>query len=401
MSNGINILPARTTDYSPPGMGPAGAANTAVEAYFAPPDVHDEARERAVGQSAAFIFALVLLVAHGLNAYFFIAGDSAPAAALIVHLLLVVATGFLARMMILSGMDARFLMVLLVGTAALGIFGAAGAAIAVLLNGLYVRVSQPFHEWFASIFPHDEQTTPERVYDDIITGRDETAKAYSVIPFMEVMAVGNDLQKRDALSKMMMRFDPRFAPAMRRALSDRSNTVRVAAATAITRIESQFHERLLKLTELYQRLPKDPVVVRALASHCDDYAFIGLLDPERERENREMALNYYLEYLKLAPRDEAVRTHVGRLLLRGGEPARAADWFRDCLRDGFRSDTLTMWYIEALYTAGRYADLRALATQGVGFADTLRNANPALADSLLLWTGRFVPNSMSRQGGLS
>ena len=47
---------------------------------------------------------------------------------------------------------------------------------------------------------------------------------------MDVLSFGNELQKRQALSKAAANFHPNFAPLFRKGLSDNSNTIRVLAA---------------------------------------------------------------------------------------------------------------------------------------------------------------------------
>ncbi len=359
--------------------------NAPIERYFAPPDVHAENRAPGGGFALGLVVALVLTVVHALNLYFFLA---APVAALLVHFVIVLVSAVVIRAIILTGADSRFLMVLLVSSAALSIFGTLGTVLCTLLYLWHSRRSLPFSEWFESMFPSRILSAPEQVNDDILIGRDEAPKAYTVLPFLDIMTVGSDAQKREALSKMTMRFHPRFAPAFKKALQDESNMIRVQAATAITKIENAFLTRLMKLTELYQRFPRDPVVVLAIAQHCDDYAFTGVLDAERERDNREKALYYYNEYIKLSPRDENAHIAIGRLYVRDGDAARAADWLRDCVAQGFRSDTLMGWYVEALYAAKRYTELRNVAVSSIGLIETFRVTQPALAESLMLWSGR-------------
>lgn len=361
-----------------------------IDSYFAEPDAHEASRERASGMGAGLLFSLLLTLAHGFNIYLFAADIIPLFLVVVIHIALVVVTGVLARGMIVKGLDSRFLTVLFVSTMALGAFGAVGTLLAIVLYRLHMRTAQPFIEWFNTMFPTRDTSVSEQIYDDIIIGRDESPKPYSVVPFMDVMIAGSDGQKREAISKMTMRFDPSFAPAFRAALGDASNSVRVQAATAVARIEHQFSSRLMKLTELHRRMPNDGTVLRALAEHYDDYAFTGILDPERERLNRESALKYYLEYLNIAPRDERARVQVGRLLLRAGDASRAAGWLGESLRDGHRSDALLGWYAEALYAAGGFTELRNLVRQFPGLAGQIRPYKPEVAEALDLWARQGV-----------
>jgi tetratricopeptide (TPR) repeat protein len=191
-------------------------------------------------------------------------------------------------------------------------------------------------------------------------GRDESSKTYSVIPFLDVLSFGNETQKRQALAKMTSHFHPNFAPAFKKALSDDSNTIRVQAATAITKIENQFTERLMKLAKVKEQYEREPVVVLALAEHYDNYAYTGLLDADREQANRQRAFEHYQEYLELDPQSLDVRTRVGRILMRNKEFDKACEWFRKCADLGYVSEAIFQWYSEALFECGRYDELRRL-----------------------------------------
>lgn len=357
-----------------------------IEQYFLPPDIHEQARETAGGKPLAFVLALLLAVLHGANTYFLL--PDAIITALMIHFALVAATAVVARILIAAGIDGRFLIVLLFSTLVAGVFGAVGTMLCILLNLFYTRRSMPFTDWFRSIFPEEDETLAKQLFENITIGRDESVTTYSVVPFLEVMEVGSEAQKREALTRMTLRFHPNFAPAFKRGLQDESNTIRVQAATAISIIEHEFSARLMQLAGLYRQKPQDPVVVQALAEHYDNYAFTGLLDPERERGNREMALKYYMEYLNLEPRNELARLAVGRLLLRRGEASKAADWFKESAAQGFRSDAFATWHAEALYAAGRFNELRALSAQPTLNPQSLAAGQPQLAESLLAWSGR-------------
>lgn len=359
--------------------------------YFAAPDVHDTHRERAPGLMPSYLLALLMTLLHGLNVYLLASGVTGVAVAVLLHLALTGLTAFIARATIGGGRDSRFLAVLLVTSAFTSVFGAAGTCLSIAVYALHARRAQSFAEWFSSMFPTRPQSAPEEIFEAILIGRDESSKNYSVIPFMEVLEAGSEAQKREALSKMMMNFDPRFSPAFRKALRDPSNTVRVQAATALTRIEHAFFNMLMRLTEAYNDNPGDNRLLLTLAKHYDDYSFTGILDPQREVKNRESALELYFEYLRKAPRDEEARVHIGRLLLRGGDPERAAQWLSECVQGGFRSDALMVWYVEALYASGRFRELRNVASRGIGFIEQFRAIHPQLAESLLLWTGRLTP----------
>ena len=285
------------------------------------------------------------------------------------------------------GRDARFMLLLGSTTAALGAFGAFGTLLSILLHLWFMQVSQTFAEWFATIFPRRKLSRPEKMFDDLTYGRDQNPMSYSVVPFMDVMEIGSEAQKRKALGRMSEYFEPQFAPAFKKALVDSSNTIRVQAATAVTRIENQFLEELMKITELTRRYPKDANIRLALAEHYDDYAFTGILDMEREMVNRTRALEHYREYLEMKPGDINVRIRAGRLMLRLDRAVEAADWFARCLMDGYSSDSLIIWYLESLFLAGRFEELRKNARLHRTRLRALYEDLPQLAESVELWAG--------------
>ncbi len=367
--------------------------NTSVDHYLTPPDVHDVKRERALGAIPSLIIALVAAIAHGLNLYWFIIADTAPVTAAFIHIILLIITGVLTRILTIRPFDNRFLMLLFITTFFTGVFGAVGTVFTIIMYLWHARFSIPFSEWFQFIFPSDIPSEPELVYEDIIIGRDESAKTYSVIPFLEVLDFGTPAQKREALSRMTANFHPAFARAFGKALHDNNNMIRVQAATAITKIENIFLEKLMKLSSLYEQYASDPAVIKALAEHYDDYAFTGILDPERERSNRKHALKYYREYLKLDTHNIDVRTHIGRLLLRDDKAIEAADWFQRCAQEGHSNEPMVIWYMEALYAAKRFDELRRVAPGALAYAESQRSSFPDLIESARLWSSHGTPTS--------
>jgi tetratricopeptide (TPR) repeat protein len=349
--------------------------------------VHDVRRAGVIGAGISLVVSAIALIAHAFNTWLLFWTNTPVVIPVIIHLLLVGVVLFFAVSLKKLGRDSRFMLLLGITTAVLGIFGAAGTLLTTILHFWHLRIAQSFAEWFATIFPRFDRTRPEDIYDNIMFGRDDTATDYSVMPFQDVMAIGSESQKREAISRMTARFDPSFAPAFRRALSDSSNSIRVQAATAVARIENQFLERLMRISDVARRHPKDPNVKLALAEHYDNYAFTGILDDERERLNRRRAIEHFREYLDIKPNDISARIKVGRLLLRDSAPDEAANWFQACMHDGYSSDSLQIWFIEALYACGRFDELRVRARSFLSRLDPYREARPELAESVKLWAG--------------
>ena len=361
--------------------------NPLVEEYLKDPDVHEVKKAGVLGAGMTFIVALFATLLHAANAYLLFWLEYPVLLCLLIHVILVAVAWFLYKLLHGLGRDARFMMLLTITTAGMGVFGAGGTALSIIFHIWHMRISHSFSEWFATIFPKEKLSRPESLYEDIEYGRDQNPLSYSVIPFLDVMSIGSENQKRRALSRMTEYFEPVFAPAFTKAINDNSNAIRVQAATAVTKIENQFTDELMKISGLVKEHPRDPRVRLALAEHYDEYAFTGILDEHRERLNRQRAMEHYQEYLEMKPENVQVRIKLGRLMLRRRMFTEAADWFKECIDKGYSSDAMMIWYLEALYAAERYDELRRQAAGYKGRLEELSKDLPYLADSIALWSG--------------
>jgi polysaccharide biosynthesis protein PelE len=362
-----NVLPLRTIDD-----------------YLAPVDVHDALRAPRGGALTCVVGLLVLAAESWLVYEVLHEGISVPGV-IFLHLVLVAALAFYARALLGMTGEGRFALLLLIAVAAAGPYGAAGLVVSTLLYWLFDHLSSPFSLWHATMFPRRKISEAERIYTDIAIGRDESEKIYSVIPFLDVLSFGSEIQKRQALAKIAANFHPLFAPVLKKALGDISNTIRVQAAVAITRIEQQFTERQMQLSVVEKLHPDDPIVLLALARHYDNYAYTGLLDAHRETANRTQALDYYRRYLARKSEDVQVRSDIGRLLMRSGEYKEAAEWFRQCIDLGYGTPTIAQWHAEALFRCGRYGELRQYSHAVPSVPAEHATHQPALTVAIDLW----------------
>ena len=142
----------------------------------------------------------------------------------------------------------------------------------------------------------------------------------------------------------------------------------------------------MKIAKVKEQFPNEPVVVKALAEHYDNYAYTGLLDSDREQNNRQKAYEHYMEYLQLVTADVDVRTRVGRLLMREGAYAKACDWFQKCIQLGYNSDAISQWYSEALFKCGKYEELRRFSMHLKNIPQGEAYAQPvAVREALNMW----------------
>ena len=357
-----------------------------IDNYLKPTDIHEVNKQESENTLLIAILCLIMFILHGLNAYMMLWKGMSPLLFVFLHVVFSAITWLYASVCYKKARDSRFAFLLALSTAFIGPFGAAGTLLALILHYFHSEYSQTFADWFNTIFPHVEMGMAESVHYNILTGRDETSKSYSVIPFQDVLVIGSESQKRVALSRMTSQFHPSFAPAFARALKDPSNTIRVQAATAIAKIEDNFLQKLIALSRVYDQYKSDPDVVMALAQHYDDYAYTGILDDEYELINRSRALDLYKEYYVLRPDDARVRLTIGRLLIRAGKLLDAREWLKQCMDEGYSTPTIVGWYMEALYQLELYSELRQISTALDKKAEEIKDYPASMVKTVRMWS---------------
>ncbi|MCA1972846.1 MAG: hypothetical protein LDL44_08390, partial [Caenispirillum sp.] len=250
---------------------------------------------------------------------------------------------------------AAFLTVVTVLT---GPFGPAMHLLAAIGHAWFRRDATPFEQWYAALFPDEEDDAMKLLFERIAAGGDR--QTGSVTSFADIIRLGSRDQKEAAIALMAHNFRPAFAPALHLALQDPSPAVRVQAATASAEIENSYTERAIALAAAERRRPGDPAAVLALARHYEDYANCGLLDADRERENRSKALALYRSLAEAAPNDLALASAVGRNLMRLGQVAEATHWLALGIDPRAPAPQLLAWLVECLYRLRRTEELQAI-----------------------------------------
>ncbi|OSM04918.1 hypothetical protein MAIT1_03025 [Magnetofaba australis IT-1] len=270
----------------------------------------------------------------------------------------------------------------------MGPMGAFGALFSFLMNQWYRRGASTFEEWYNSLFPEGEIDAPQALVDQLEAIKKSGAQSgdtADTAQFQDVLSFGEQRQKLAMLALISREFSPIFSPLLNRALADPDNAVRVQAATAVTHVEHRFTLRSQYLQKRIKETPDDAPLLLEAARHFDDYAFTGLLDAVRERQNRELALDLYKRYLALKPDDLSARTAVGRNLLRDGRHQEAADFLRSCFEGGYGAPQLALWFMEALFSLQQFEELESVAREyGDVFRDRERY-NLQINEAIALW----------------
>lgn len=264
----------------------------------------------------------------------------------------------------------RYVGLLALGTAALGPIGPAGVLLSMALERMHAGSAVSLEQWHEMLFPPVVADTKGDLWRRIGKRASDRPPDPRVTPFQDVLAFGSVQQRQAVVAIIAQQFRPAFAGALKAALRDEHNVIRVQAATVIARLEQEFLERTLELEAAVQRTPDDPEAILALASLSDDQAFAGLFDATREEQCRARAAEGYERYLALRPDDQSVDLRLARLQLRRGVLDQAEPRLRRLAEAGHANARL--WLMEVLFAQHRYRDLREAASRfGTGAADTM------------------------------
>lgn len=268
-----------------------------------------------------------------------------------------------------------------------GLLGVAGAGLSAGVSWALRHQHHTIDQWYEQLFPRFAPDAHAALWRRVGQRASDRRQPTDVIPFLDLLQHGSLAQKQSVISLISTSFRPAFAGALRAALTDSQNVIRVQAATAIARLENQFLEDTLRLEACAKDTPDDVAALMALAAHYDDYAFTGLLDSGRERDCRDKATALYERARTLAPSDEALATRLGRLYLRLGRFADAERVLREVVPSAHGHEA-RLWLMECLFRQRRYGDLRTLAQSTPDEADNLAAWPVEVAPTIKLWLSR-------------
>ena len=267
---------------------------------------------------------------------------------------------------------------------ALGPFGAAGTLVTYLRVWTRQRRATPFEEWYRMLFPEAEISRSDALHRLLVRGGSTVTG--NVSPFRDIMADRNETRKRTVLSLIVDYFVPEYAPALQRGLVDSDPTIRVSAATAMAAIEGKYLARGMALETFVSRHPADINAKYALATHLDDYAFTGLLDPTRVVENRQRALSLYQDYAT-THNDPESWNRIGRLMVRLGRMNEAAEIYGRLLETYPDYIPALTWSMEYAYGQGRFDTVRELAQRTAHLVESGAPLPPEIRDAIKAWEG--------------
>ncbi len=289
----------------------------------------------------------------------------------------------------LTGHDVRIEGWLCWFTLTLGPLGPISTLALLIMTNAFGRVAKPFDEWYAALFPEEEANASERLYQRLMSGREDAVAEGSVNSLTDVLFTGNTRAKQAVVALLARRFRSDFAPALQMALNDSEASIRVQAATAASAIEERFHAQRLELEHEARKHHGDRHTMLRLARHMDEYAYAGVLDPDRMLATMTSALDSYraargFTAVPGAPEtdgNESIDIAIGRLLLRLDRIEEAATHLAS-LSQTSPDPRPALWHVECLYRLRRFDELRKRIEDPrlaeLALTDSYGNVNPVL-----------------------
>lgn len=209
-------------------------------------------------------------------------------------------------------------------------------------------------------------------------------------PLCDVFRFGSLSQRRNAVSLIAANYNPTFSRALKMALRDENNAIRVQAGMVVQQLEDRYESEARELEAAADNAMEahgfgSGDIHLRLAKFYDEYAFSGVLDDRRMRGIHAKSLRSYRHHLARNPSDVVAIAAVGRLLIRAGQHGVVADWLAEHVAGGRGSPTILMWMAEALYRSGRHAELRALLQRHGSVLSRHVAANSNFGGVLTLW----------------
>jgi hypothetical protein len=336
--------------------------------------------------SLALILAGIALVAEILIFRAMVTGYLPVAIGLFLHLLL---AGVLIMVALGKSYQAHhashMLMLTGIAVAFLGPLGAFG--ILMMMVALSIVTHQSMEEWFAGIFPNEVHSAGEELAEHINRYQARYAERQRMTPFMEVLMLGTTEQKQAMIGRMTRRFSPSFMPALKLALRDPDNSVRVQAANAMALLDTRFQQALTRAKATHE-MEQSAMSHLGLARLYDAYAFLGVSDPKLVRDYRKLALEHYQAYHKEHPQDDDASLAIARLYHRLGQTQTMVEWLETKLgRDRVRTNPRALlWLMEGYAEQHAFDKVREIANDYKG-PMAMHEIPPALQSVLVSWGG--------------
>jgi hypothetical protein len=157
---------------------------------------------------------------------------------------------------------------------------------------------------------HSEVEYCERVHIALLDHRMRIEGASRIHPLMDVIADGSQPAKLESLGVVWRKFETQLVGVLRRGLRDTDASVRVLAATIISKLHAVF---VGKVGTCQAAAAEHPLIAHSWSSLAEArlaYAASGLLEGEQARTQIESAVGNLVRARELDPTDQVSADHL-------------------------------------------------------------------------------------------
>lgn len=247
----------------------------------------------------------------------------------------------------------------LVFLGALGpLFILSSASLYVIFNK-FTKLRASYKDLF---YVSEKYNLTEIIYERLTYGQDNFNPEKLPTIFLDILIYGSEKQKRIAIDRILRHFRPEFSTTLYKALNDKSNSIRVLAASSINRIDAQYMRQNHLLEKKYLDKPDSQENVVDYAAHCEAFSRLAFIDEQRRDHLRDKAIELYEDYHKHHPKNHIVALSLSRLYYLCGQYEEAATALKDYVKNAAtHNEEIYRWYLSAIFELQRYDEIRELA----------------------------------------
>jgi hypothetical protein len=308
-----------------------------------------------------FLIIILITMAEIFLLHQFYLGNISFNILLVLHVFLLIALSIILLLFSLFELDLKLIVSTFVLVAFMSAVGALCACIMILAYLFFSRHYVDVNELIADLLAVRKRDQAENLYENLLASyEDYSGKSHSV-PYQDVLAVGTEDQKLIVLGKIDHFYNRSFAPLLFSAIQDKSNLIRVCAATVITKLHAKLLSKLHMLEEIYYSHQTSLKNLYKLAEYYDVCAASQLFDATLEGMFRYKAVALYERYLKTEKNDIAVKFSLGRLYLHINLPRKAYHLLKPRAMQLNAPMNTRLWFMECMFILHKYDELREYA----------------------------------------
>ena len=161
-------------------------------------------------------------------------------------------------------------LLLLVSALGAGPFGLGAFFLMAILRPVFSLFASSTALWFEGLFPEKNLPLFEEITQRIKSRWDDYSHQSETSSFPNLFTYGSLSDKQKVLDAIIENFQPSYSLILKEALKDPENVVRIQAAAIITKINTDFENKMKRLEKLHLESPKDLDILLQLAEHLGD-----------------------------------------------------------------------------------------------------------------------------------